>query len=829
MKIRAVRVQDVRQFAGRRAGLSSLSPTLSVLSAPNESGKSTLVEAMAAAFLKDRKSTAADVRALTPHAGGSPSVWVDFEHKGKTWTLFKRFGRNAAAEVSDANGLVAQGDAAEAWIAAEFPHAALAIDLLWARQGGLAMEPEGTGPVEKRVREEGRAARKGLLSAAASVLDAGLGGPRFDAVRAHLVKELAELRTNTGRPRTGGGLEKALTRRDGAQEARMQAHARKERADASVAARATARAKEAVATEVLVRAEQQVAAAKAEVADLRRAVEAARHALAPLQGAQDALSRARTQLDATTQAHARRKAAQKDHGSAQEALEKAQQASAKAEGLIARASADKDAADAALQTAQEEVEATTLSAQRIEAGAVLAEMEGWRRVPVPEASLEDCQAWESDLARHAALAGGDEGVVAEMVWEGPDLPEGWTAGAAHPLRDGEVVRVGANQLVIRAVGSTARLEERATIAERLAARVLRFGVQGPADLRKALGLAQEAAMRLSTLGDTVARLYAGVDPLEGDVEAARTARDGAKTAVRKAQAAAGQAGESLMGARSTAARALRDADGAQAALDKAQAVLDTLPQDVMGLEAATSAHEAALTAAAEARAAAGVLEAREAALAQAEQALDAGQRLVDEARPARDRAREARADADGAARSAAQGEPEQAFQEAEEEWASSQAAVAAWEEQSAALQMAVAALDAARSERSIDLFEPARARMEPLVARVFGTANARFGGESLLPEGLVRGGVAEESSILSGGTADALSVLGRLAFAKVLHDRGIEWPVVLDDAFAQIDEDRMERLGGLLEDEATLQVLALSCKSSDAAAFSKVQKVGIEA
>lgn len=810
MKIRAVRVQDVRQFAGRRVGISGLSDGVSVLAAPNESGKSTIVEAMTAAFLKDRKSTASDVRAMMPHAGGSPAVWVDFEHKGKVWTLFKRFGRGAAAEVSDSNGLVAQGDAAEEWIAKEFPHAALAVDLLWARQGALAMEPEGSGPVEKRMREDGRAARKGLLSAAAAVLDSGLGGPRFDAVRARLVKELADLRTATGRPRTGGGLEKALTRRDGAAQARLQATARKERADAAVAARAQARAREAVCTQALVQAEQQASVAKEEVVNLRRAVEAARQAFAPLQGAQDGLVQARAHRDATVQAHARRDAAMEAQAKAEAALVAAQLASKKGEERIAQAVAHKASCEAALQAAQSDLEACTLMVSRVEAGAMLGQMARWRAVPVPAASVADCAAWEADVARHAALEGGDAGVVAEVLWEGPDRPKGWSVDGAHPLHDGDVLVVGDNRLVVRSVGMTARLEERSVLAQALAERVVRFGAQSPADLRALLRAAEEAAMRLSALQDSFDRLYAAVEPMDGDVDAAIVARDAAKDTVRKAQLASGMAGESLIGHQMSAQRADRDAAAARAAQDKAQAVLDTLPQDLVPLDAAEAALEAALSAAAEARAAAAVVEKRERALLSAEKALDTAGKAVDEARPARDRARESRADADGAARAAAEGEPQEAYQEAEEEWSTAQAAVGVWEEQAAALQMAIAALDEARSARSIDLFEPARVEMEPLVQAVFGASSTRFGSDSLLPEGLNRNGLSEDADVLSGGTRDALHILGRLAFAKVLEARGIVWPVVLDDSFAQMDEGRVARLGDLLQDQGMPQVLALS-------------------
>jgi hypothetical protein len=58
----------------------------------------------------------------------------------------------------------------------------------------------------------------------------------------------------------------------------------------------------------------------------------------------------------------------------------------------------------------------------------------------------------------------------------------------------------------------------------------------------------------------------------------------------------------------------------------------------------------------------------------------------------------------------------------------------------------------------------------------------------------VRGGQEEEVDCLSGGMREQLSVLTRLAFARLLTRDGRPAPVILDDALVYSDDDRIERI-----------------------------------
>lgn len=70
----------------------SFSPRLTLIGGPNESGKSTLVEALHRALFLKAAATGAPVEALQSRFHmGQPTVQVAFEARGDTWTLRKRF------------------------------------------------------------------------------------------------------------------------------------------------------------------------------------------------------------------------------------------------------------------------------------------------------------------------------------------------------------------------------------------------------------------------------------------------------------------------------------------------------------------------------------------------------------------------------------------------------------------------------------------------------------------------------------------------------------------------------------------------------------------
>jgi uncharacterized protein YhaN len=83
-----------------------------------------------------------------------------------------------------------------------------------------------------------------------------------------------------------------------------------------------------------------------------------------------------------------------------------------------------------------------------------------------------------------------------------------------------------------------------------------------------------------------------------------------------------------------------------------------------------------------------------------------------------------------------------------------------------------------------------------------------------------RNGQDEAVERLSGGMREQLSILTRLAFARLLAQGGRAAPVILDDALVYSDDDRIERMFDALHQQARdQQILVFSCRQR---AFSRL-------
>ncbi|MBM3612765.1 MAG: hypothetical protein FJX19_07350 [Alphaproteobacteria bacterium] len=117
MRLRGIELTNVRRFAGKRASLLGIGDSVTVLSEPNESGKSTLFDALHAAFFERHRSRNAAILSLQPHAGGAPEVEVEIALPEGRFRIVKRWINRPHARVTDATGRpIALADEAEAWI-----------------------------------------------------------------------------------------------------------------------------------------------------------------------------------------------------------------------------------------------------------------------------------------------------------------------------------------------------------------------------------------------------------------------------------------------------------------------------------------------------------------------------------------------------------------------------------------------------------------------------------------------------------------------------------------------------------------------------------------
>lgn len=115
MKLQRLRIEQIRQFR-EPLEIGDFAPGLNLFSGPNESGKSTLVRAIRAAFFERYRSSGA--RDLQPWGDSSaaPQVELEFVHQGQIWRLAKRFLKQYRCDLS-VNGQAFSGDEAEERIA----------------------------------------------------------------------------------------------------------------------------------------------------------------------------------------------------------------------------------------------------------------------------------------------------------------------------------------------------------------------------------------------------------------------------------------------------------------------------------------------------------------------------------------------------------------------------------------------------------------------------------------------------------------------------------------------------------------------------------------
>ena len=217
MRLIACRVHNVRRHRelelrfGRR---------LTLIAGANETGKSTLVEALHKALFLRATATGRGVEELRSrlHAG-LPEVELSFEAAGEIWRLRKRFaGAGGTCQLSNSSGVALTGAEAEERLAGLLGFAAPVEGRriaqlperwahLWVRQGDAGLNPFSGGPERydhQRLVEQ--------LQSSSSALQSRRDG----LVLERLQQAVAEFFTATGRVKAGSPLALAQQRCDAA-------------------------------------------------------------------------------------------------------------------------------------------------------------------------------------------------------------------------------------------------------------------------------------------------------------------------------------------------------------------------------------------------------------------------------------------------------------------------------------------------------------------------------------------------------------------------------------------------------------------------------------
>lgn len=144
MKLKRLRIENFKRFRAALE-LDSFTDGLNLFAAPNESGKSTLAEAIRSAFFERHRSNSVDYLRPWGESSATPTVELDFEVDGKLCRLTKAFLGKKRCELS-IDGKSMDGAAAEDHLAAllgfRFPGKGASAPehmgipgLLWIKQG----------------------------------------------------------------------------------------------------------------------------------------------------------------------------------------------------------------------------------------------------------------------------------------------------------------------------------------------------------------------------------------------------------------------------------------------------------------------------------------------------------------------------------------------------------------------------------------------------------------------------------------------------------------------------------------------------------------------
>ena len=856
MKLRALRMANVRRFGSEGVAVEDIGDGLNVFAAPNEAGKSTLFDGLQTLLFYKSGSTAKQIRQLQPYAGGWPHIAADVELEEGRYRIEKRFlGRKLDRIVDlDTGREIAVADAAQAWIdqmiGAESKDRGPA-GLLWVRQGESSNLKEGAA-----VRAEALA---GVVEEEVTMLT---GGKRARRVLERCNAELGAMFTPTRRPKSGGPYEQALAQvkrmeenlgaiegkmdraraaiderrnkrkrqqdlKDPEEEKRLEERLSKAREAKTVVEKHQARLGKAIAERDLARHQKETAQSNRK--SFAEQCEAVREQEQKLEKLQKGLPALREAADVAGTERARRRAqekkAAKAHRAARARLDAARRAHdaheareryAELAGQLADAeAAEKEAeknraAGKVLRVRQgdiDELDQLSLAIDKAEnalrATSTRLRMQyepgSAKRVTMGEVALEDdADVW---LEEAAVLSIEDVGDLTI----GPGETERGIK-AKRRLQDARVALADKLNALDCEDPEQARQrrDERARLLKEAERAEARLKIRAPKGL---------AALRAEVV---ILRGKHGVAAKEGpsDVSSAEHALKAAETAEQKAR-------DLWDTARRTAESAALDLQELTGRIDAAKQAHEQALQGVGLPPNEWPAHQERLDA---------ELRGKDEAAERCQEALQklrdkstdqapteaTLQRLTQAKENRQKDLREIEIDLTRLEEriiAAADQGVEEAFKELSGQHESALAQVARHEAEIAALERLKRAVEE-ESEKQKELYlQPVHQELQPLLSLLYDDAHLDFDGDTLEPKQLTRSGVVEHVEALSGGTKEQVAILTRLGFARLLAKSGRPPPIIMDDALIFSDDDRIEKMFTALHMQASdLQMLVFSCR-----------------
>lgn len=862
MILKSLEVANFRKFRDPLR-IDGLTDGLNIIVEPNETGKSTLLEALRAAFFVRYSAKTDLVRSYVPIGDDvAPRVKVCFELKSQTWTLEKQFLKSPSVRLTGSSGR-RESDAAEE---------ALQELLGFERGNNRGGDLETRGPLGMLWMEQAgalvvespnRIVRDSVLGVLEAEVGAVTGGRRFDAIRTRIETAYSALRTaTTGKSR--GDLAAAEVRVAEASAAREQAEVTFRAYEEALTELDTAKSQLKILERDLVDPEMMAKRKKLEKDEKIAEGAAARLTAADAQfgHAEEVAKTASSRMDTLDAAEARVKAASARFALKQAARDEALTASILAgkeekllRGVLDASRVKREKHETVLTNALERARAFSKAAgarRAIDARNALSGWEDHEKILLAETATaidkEDLDRLEQlERAAIEAKARFEAGTVkvdvelangvtlrvngkksdvssidvftatrleigdAGSIVVRPPQGSGQSVEADCAAATDEVV-TALRSLAISSYSAGAARNDRATAAVR-ELKALRTQIAAACPGDPTIDLAPGAdALRahVAGLGDKAADAVVPTD----DLEALTTALSDAKLAEVTAAGKHDVSRAALSKAESTFGIAEAGLVSASEESEAAAADLQTLIAngDRDAIKAAFDDAKRERTVKFEALEAA-----REGAEALDVDIIRSG---IENLNRANKRAGEEQLRLTGriaSLESTIEREgplgPAGRKDETSEEEDAAIAACARLRRQADILEMLRKALSDAANEATQTFLGPVTKRAARYIQKLLPGCDLSFD-DDLGLAAVKRGGIDESCSNLSRGTQEQLAILTRLAFADLLLEDGAPISVILDDPLVYSDDARLETMTDILQESASrMQVILLTCRS----------------
>lgn len=858
MQLERIVATNFRKFRDPMV-IEGLGSGLNVVIEPNETGKSTLLEALRAGLFVRHGTKNQLAQSFMPFGENvAPEVEIEFQIEGERWHVTKRFLKSPTLEVRGPKGRTS-GDAAEEQLQAllGFERSTSrdvdldsygALGLLWVGQGDALS-----------VKSPGEIVRNSVRSTLEAEVGSIMGGATHDAVRAAVDKQFADYWTPGG---SIGSRQKSA--RDAAQTARdaaIQATSDLAALERSFAELADKQARMKVLKREL--ADERDVQARA---DLVKSLETARAAALMLGQRKAERSAAQADADALSEFAERHKTAVTAKTEATDALADASAKRAKVEAEVADAKVKEESARQALSSARDvraaaksalaDARALTTTATRhsaiadakrrheklIELEAELVEARRIEASCIEPQTMKSLDSLERDVVSASAeLSAGS--TIIELIGEAPHITvegEAFGDGPRTIVQDTRIGLGGGAELIIKPPRGTASAQAQLDdLKARLASELSQIGLSNVSEARTRVDAARDAKANIATLDARIEAitqavpavdLGAGADALrkfvesitESDTAAPATIPDIAELEKRLEDAEDGLA--IADGIHQAALEALRKAEEKNRPLataeTSARSTLASADQQIATIEADPrfADMDTDLLAARKKAAAADV------AWQQAQEnagSLDPNsiarqiEKIDKRAESARTQATELQLEI---ARLEATIETEggkglaEAAARAEQEAKAAQHLLDRVTEEAATVKLLRDTLEDARVETSQTYVGPITRRAKRHIERLLPGCDLSFT-EDLQLHSITRAGTEEGCSNLSRGTQEQLAILTRLGFADMLLEKGRPVSLILDDPLVYSDDARLDLMSDILTEAAErMQVILLTCR-----------------